>query len=143
MTRVAVCRLAPAIVLALATPALAQTPTPPTQTGIVVQIARAATPTVIAKAITVAQADITCNLAPSPATASSVNPTKFEWTDPAVTGRVCQALVTAELNALPPDQYVGQASFTYSDGSVGGLSTPAAPFMRFTFAIPAGLRFAR
>jgi hypothetical protein len=87
---------------------------------------------------------VTCNLVPSPAGASTVNPDKIEWTDTANAGRVCRYV------AQPGDSLLGLPLGAWSAklvaiNAVGpSAESNAAPFSRDAAqSAPSGLRVIR
>jgi hypothetical protein len=133
------------VVLGFAAPARAQVPT---VTGLKVDLARVASPTVVVATVTVPIASFTCNVAPTVLPTVTVNPDKVEYTDvlasTPTSPKVCRASITAAIAALAITDYLGTASFLYSDpGVIGGVSLASNPFSRFDPSTPLGLRFGR
>lgn len=87
-------------------------------------------------------AQVSCNLVPSPVGTPTVNPTRLEWDDPAVAGRVCRR-VSAGSGSLPSLPF-GSYEATLSAINAGGSSPESArsPFSRAVVApgAPTGLR---
>lgn len=77
---------------------------------------------------------ITCNLAPSPPGTSTVNPTRLEWDDIAVAGRVCRrtSAGSGSLPSLPFGSY--EATLTASNAGGTSAESNRAPFSRAAVA---------
>jgi len=90
-------------------------------------------------------AAVNCNQLPPPPTASTINPTRVTWDDPAVAGRVCQwtDATGGPLLGLPIGPYEATLQFTNMVGR--GPESPVAPFSRLSppTTAPAGLKLTR
>lgn len=113
----------------------------PTITGVQLDIYKVSDQTKVITTLSITNP--TCNLVASPANSAVVNPIKLEYNDPVNATKVCQVDISAAINALAADDYIGKAFFKYSDGAVGGTSTASNPFTRFFYALLTNLRFVR
>lgn len=90
--------------------------------------------------------EITCNLAPTPAGASTVNPTSAEWDDTLNAGKVCRWVPTGigsgPIVSLPNGSYEG--TIVAKDEAGTSLDSNRAPFVKAPQpGVRTGLRFVR
>lgn len=92
-------------------------------------------------------ANVVCNQAPPPATASTVNPTRVVFDDPAVTGKVCQwtDAGTGPLASMPFGALTYEATVTAVNVAGSSPESVRASFTRpgLPPGVPTGLRFAK
>lgn len=133
-----------ALLLLLAAPAAAQTIDGYRLNVYPQGAAAGATPTTFFDFLNTA---ITCNLAPTPpSTAVPVNPTRAEWDDPNVTGRICRWTDDGKgpLFAVPFGGNYEAGLQAFNDAGRGPESN-RAPFRRLAAPaiVPTGLRLIR
>jgi hypothetical protein len=129
-----------ALVLITAQTASAQVPT---ITGIKQDLYSVSDVTKIISSKTYQSSQFVCNQTPPPINTITVNPSTFVWDDPVNATKVCTVADKTLFDSLVAGDYLGKATFLYSDGTTGGTSNPSNPFTRFIALTPQNPRIVR